>query len=125
MTIDENHPVEGSTASFHVESTVTGCFVGVFATERGVNIAMEVVDVWRAGMLAGLSRKRATVRVNAHLKLKTRRITSRDETKVLYYELHGDRLPMQRALDCVALITALFEGVAVHEARQAHAIPRV
>jgi hypothetical protein len=128
VEIDEDHPVEGSVASFHVESTLTECFVGVFASEGRpgrVTIAMEVADVGRAGMLAKLTPTTATVRVNAHLEVETRRITSMDETKVLYYEMHGDKIPMQKVLDCVSLITALFEGVAVHEARQALAIPRV
>ena len=128
VEIDEDHPVQGSVASFHVESTVAECFVGVFASEGSpgrVTIAMEVADVARAGMLAKLTHTTATVRINAHLEVETRRITSMDETKVLYYEMHGDRLTMQRALDCVALVTALFEGVYEHEARLARAIPRV
>jgi hypothetical protein len=128
VEIDEDHPVVGSVASFHVESTVAECYVGVFASEGSpgrVTIAMEVADVARAGMLAKLTRTTATVRVNAHLQVETRRITSMDETKVLYYEMDGDRIPMQKVLDCVALITRLFQGVAEHEARQALADMRV
>jgi hypothetical protein len=128
VEIDEDHPVEGSVASFHVESTLTKCFVGVFAPEGSpgrVTIAMEVADVARAGMLAKLTHTTATVRVNAHLEVETRRITSMDETKVLYYEMHSGKLTMQNALDCVALITRLFQGVAEHEARQALADMRV
>jgi hypothetical protein len=130
VKIDEDPPVEGSDASFHVESTIANCFVGVFVKAKEgsptcVTIAMEVVDVFRARLVKKLTRTSAKVRVNANLEFKTRRITSMDDTQVLYYEMFGDKMTMKRALDCVALVTALFEGVYEHEARLARAIPRV
>jgi hypothetical protein len=118
--------IPGSVSSFYVDSEVAQSCVGVFASEgRRVTIAMHLGDVWDAGMLVSLTPRNAEVRVNANLRLKMKRITSTDDTQVLYYVMYGDMLTMQRALDCVALITRLFQGVAEQEARQALADMRV
>jgi hypothetical protein len=89
--------------------------IAVQAHPNRVIVAMNFDEVRWAGMIKSTDNKTAVVHVNDNFELKAKRVTSMDNTNLLYCPMRGGTFGMRHELESFKLVKAFFKRYAERE----------